>query len=224
MECEQLTSTFSWQQSDLAVGYVAYFDNQNGHYASCVGTDTETFCVVSGLRCGSVYNVWVKALGQQYNSSDSTVVSLTSGRDIFLVHIILQPFISFLSSFITHAPRAAPCLPREVEVEVECNSKGAAVVSWNATYGTANFSLTAIVSGSLQTLCATQQNGCNVTGLSCGETYNLSLTASNTQCSLTAPTHANLTTRESLFSAEVTLSFTRASLNPWTLLRRALSS
>lgn len=93
---------------------------------------------------------------------------------------------------------SAPCMPREVKVEVECNSDdGAAVVSWNATYGTANFSLTAIVGGDLQTLCATQQNSCNVTGLSCGETYNLSLTASNKQCSLTAPTHANLTTRES---------------------------
>lgn len=85
-----------------------------------------------------------------------------------------------------------------MEVQVSCNTDGAAVVSWNATYGTANFSLTAIVSGGLQTLCETQQHNCNVTGLSCGETYNLSLTATNEQCSLTAPTHTNLTTRESL--------------------------
>nr|XP_046264816.1 mucin-4-like [Scatophagus argus] len=167
MACEQLTSTVSWQQSDLAVGYVAYFDNQNGHYASCVGTDTDSVCVVSGLMCGTVYSVWVKALGQQYNSSDSTVVSLTS----------------------------APCLPREVDVQIDCSSDRAAVVSWNVTYGTANFSLTAVVNGALQTLCTTQQNSCNVTGLSCGETYNLSLIVSNTQCSLTAPMHANLTTR-----------------------------
>ncbi|XP_033507400.2 uncharacterized protein LOC117272533 [Epinephelus lanceolatus] len=167
MMCEQLTATVSWEQSDFAVGYVAYFDNQNGHATSCVGADTDTFCAVSGLMCGTVYNVWVKALGQQYNSSDSTVTTLTS----------------------------APCLPREIDVEVDCNSEGAAIVYWNATYGAANFSLTAIVSGSLQTLCETQQNRCNVTGLSCGETYNISLTASNTQCSLTAPMHANLTTR-----------------------------
>ncbi|XP_037642392.1 tenascin-N-like [Sebastes umbrosus] len=164
--CEQLTATASWQQSDLAVGYVAYIDNQKGHNTSC-DSDTDTYCVVSGLMCGTVYNVWVKAIGQQYNSSDSTVVSLTS----------------------------APCLPREVEVEVDCKSDGAAVVSWNTTYGAANFSLTAIVSGSLQTLCATQHNSCNVTGLSCGETYNVSFTASNSQCNLTAPMHANLTTR-----------------------------
>lgn len=99
---------------------------------------------------------------------------------------------------LTHALSSAPCLPREVEVEIDCNSDGAAVMSWNATHGTSNFSLTAMVSGSLQTLCATEQNSCNVTGLSCGETYNLSLTASNQQCSLTVPMHSNLTTRECL--------------------------
>lgn len=87
MACEQLTSTVSWQQSDLAVGYVAYFDDQNGRSASCVGTDTDTFCVVSGLMCGTVYSVWVKALGQQYNSSDSTVVSLTSGTDTIYFNV-----------------------------------------------------------------------------------------------------------------------------------------
>lgn len=96
---------------------------------------------------------------------------------------------------LTRAVSSAPCLPRDVEVEVNCNSDGDAVVSWNTTYGTANFSLLAIVSGSLQALCTTQQNRCNVTSLTCGETYNLSLTTSNKQCSLIAPLHANLTTR-----------------------------
>ncbi|XP_047445276.1 mucin-4-like [Mugil cephalus] len=165
--CEQLTATVSWQLSDLAVGYVAYFDNQNGHRTSCVGSDTDTQCAVSGLMCGIVYSVWVKAVGQQYNSSNSAVVSLTS----------------------------APCLPRAIEVEVNCYTDGAAVVSWDSTYGTSNISLMAVIGGSLQTLCTTQRNSCNVTGLSCGETYNLSLTATNEQCSLTAPTHTNLTTR-----------------------------
>ncbi|TNN67818.1 Fibronectin type III domain-containing protein 7 [Liparis tanakae] len=151
MACEQLNATVSWQQSDLAVGYVAYFDNHNGHHASCVGSDAHTRCGVSGLMCGAVYDVCVKAL--------------------------------------------APCLPREVEVEVDCSSDRAAVVSWNATEGAANLSLSAIVNGSLQTLCVTQQHRCHVTTLTCGETYNLSFTAVNTQCSLTAPMHTNLTTR-----------------------------
>lgn len=89
-------------------------------------------------------------------------------------------------------------MPAELHVDVECSSDVAAVVSWNATHGAANFSLTAIISGTLQTLCTTQRSTCNVTGLSCGETYNLSLTAANDQCSLAAPTHTNLTARECL--------------------------
>ena len=84
LACEQLTATVSWQQSDLAVGYVAYFDNQSGHSTSCIGADTDTSCVVSGLQCGTVYSVWVKALGQQYNSTHSSVVSLTAGNEIQL--------------------------------------------------------------------------------------------------------------------------------------------
>lgn len=68
-------------------------------------------------------------------------------------------------------------------------------MSWSSTYGTANVSLKAFFRGGLQTLCTAQQRSCNVTGLSCGESYNLSLTASNEQCSLTAPTHISLTTR-----------------------------
>lgn len=89
-------------------------------------------------------------------------------------------------------------MPAELHVDVECSSDVAVVVSWNASYGAANFSLTAVVSGTLQTLCATQRNTCNVTGLSCGETYNLGLTASNERCSLAAPTRTNLTARACL--------------------------
>lgn len=80
MSCEQLRAAVSWQQSDLAVGYVAYLDNQNGHSTSCLSTNTNTFCSVSGLICDAVYRVWVKALGEQYNSSDSSVVYFTSGN------------------------------------------------------------------------------------------------------------------------------------------------
>lgn len=81
VSCGQPTATVSWQQSGLAAGYVAYFDSQRGHDTFCVGTDTDTSCVVSGLMCGTVYNVWVKALGHQHNSSDSIVVPLTSGNE-----------------------------------------------------------------------------------------------------------------------------------------------
>lgn len=80
LECEPHAAIVSWRQSNFATGYVAYIDNQSGHVDSCSGTQTDKQCVISGLACDTVYSVWVKALGLQYNSSDSTTVTLTSGR------------------------------------------------------------------------------------------------------------------------------------------------
>lgn len=86
--CEQLASNVSWEQSSLAVGYVTYFDNSNDPYTSCVSKSADTYCFVSGLMCGTVYSVWVEALGQQYNSSASRVISLESGKDILSIQYV----------------------------------------------------------------------------------------------------------------------------------------
>ncbi|XP_019712180.1 receptor-type tyrosine-protein phosphatase beta-like [Hippocampus comes] len=170
VECEQLTVAVSWEQSELAVGYVVYVYDHYGYYTlMCEAGDRDTGCVVSGLMCGTQYDVWAIARGGEYNSSESTTVSFTS----------------------------APCLPTNINVEVDCNSDGVAVASWSPPYGTANISLTA--SGSLEFPCQAEHNNalsiCNLTGLDCGETYNLSLTASNDYCSVTSHMHSNFTTR-----------------------------
>lgn len=83
MECEQLAVTVSWDQSALAQGYVAYVYDHSGHYVlMCEAEGTTTSCAVSGLMCGTRYDMWVVALGEEYNSSDSTTVTLTSGTDM----------------------------------------------------------------------------------------------------------------------------------------------
>uniref|UniRef100_A0A8C5HBY8 Uncharacterized LOC114458429 n=2 Tax=Gouania willdenowi TaxID=441366 RepID=A0A8C5HBY8_GOUWI len=166
--CEQLSSNVSWEQSLLAVGYITYFDDQNGHNTSFESSDT--WCVTSELLCGSVYSVWVKALGEIHNSSHSVTLSLTT----------------------------APCLPSNMAVNVNCDSDQDAVVSWTSFSSSAaavNVSATSEVGGALQCVSTSQQSNCNLTSLSCGRSYELSLSVSNEQCSLTAPTRLNLTTR-----------------------------
>uniref|UniRef100_A0A3Q2YUQ4 Fibronectin type-III domain-containing protein n=1 Tax=Hippocampus comes TaxID=109280 RepID=A0A3Q2YUQ4_HIPCM len=86
MECEQLAVTISWDQSALAQGYVAYVYDHAGHYVlMCEAEGTTASCAVSGLMCGTQYDMWVVALGEEYNSSDSTTVMFTSGTDIATV-------------------------------------------------------------------------------------------------------------------------------------------
>lgn len=82
VDCEQLSATVSWQQSDLALAYMAFFESSGGHRSHCASTGAETQCEVTQLVCGTVYSVWVKALGLQHNSSASEVLSLTSGEDV----------------------------------------------------------------------------------------------------------------------------------------------
>lgn len=113
------------------------------------------------------------------------------------------PFGSLDLFIFSNCVSSAPCLPRDITVEVNCTSDNAVLVSWNGTYGTTNISLMAVVGGSLQTLCTTQQESCNMTSLSCGETYSLSINASNDQCSLSTQTLSNFTTREWAFAGNV---------------------
>lgn len=111
MDCEQLNSTVSWQRSDLAVGYVAYFENRNGHCISCVARDTDASCQVSELMCGTVYRVTVKTLGQQYNSSDSTAFSLTSGKHQHCgkTYLATLPECIFVFLFV-YCNQTLPCI------------------------------------------------------------------------------------------------------------------
>lgn len=80
MECERQAATVSWQQSGLAMGHMAYLDDMNGGLTYCMSnTNAATQCDVLGVMCGTTYNVWVMALGQQYNSSNSNITTLMSG-------------------------------------------------------------------------------------------------------------------------------------------------
>ncbi|MEQ2174206.1 hypothetical protein GOODEAATRI_005475 [Goodea atripinnis] len=165
ISCDQLTATVSWQQSNLAVGYIGYFDNQSGHYTSCVGTGTDTSCVVSGLRCGSVYRVWVKALGEQYNSTDSSVVSLTS----------------------------APCQPRSIEAFIDCQAHSA-TISWQPSVGAVSYAAVLTSSSGQTTSCFTNATSCHPSSLLCGEEYNVTIKALGEACNSTAHMAGHLIT------------------------------
>uniref|UniRef100_A0A3B3IE65 Fibronectin type-III domain-containing protein n=2 Tax=Oryzias latipes TaxID=8090 RepID=A0A3B3IE65_ORYLA len=155
LECEKLIATVSWQQSHLSVGYVAYADNKNGHSTSCFSANT-TSCNLSGLMCGNVYSVWVKALGEQYNSSDSSVVSLTT----------------------------APCELGNVKANMNCVAH-TATASWQSSSGASNYVAVLATSSGHVKSCTTNSTSCQLSSLQCGEKYNLTVKALGDTCNQT---------------------------------------
>ncbi|KAG5847415.1 hypothetical protein ANANG_G00125810 [Anguilla anguilla] len=164
VECESGDGLVSWEQSEVAVGYVAFLEGRNGDLAYC--STATTSCSLAGLHCGTVYYVYVRALGQVFNSTDSTSITLTT----------------------------APCVPDSVVAHVDCVAE-TATFSWNFTDGAQTYTATVAGSGGDQASCTTQDSYCNVTALNCGETYNLTLKSTNQQCQIITATGVTFQTR-----------------------------
>uniref|UniRef100_A0A3B3DY87 Fibronectin type-III domain-containing protein n=1 Tax=Oryzias melastigma TaxID=30732 RepID=A0A3B3DY87_ORYME len=154
LKCEPLSATVSWQQTGFALGYVAYVDSKGGHQTSCVSSNT-TSCSISGLMCGTVYSVWVKALGKQHNSSDSSVISLTSGP--------CQPVIASVQ---------APCQSDEVQI------------SWNNTDGAVNYLVRTAGNRGYMKTHNTTQSFLSAT-LPCGQEFNVTVQGQGSVCDST---------------------------------------
>ena len=72
-----------------------------------------------------------------------------------------------------------------------------AAVTWAYSNGADSYALTATTADGSQASCETTKNHCNLTGLACGQSYNLSLTAINQNCQVESPTGVSFSTRKS---------------------------
>ncbi|XP_062308247.1 uncharacterized protein LOC134012721 [Osmerus eperlanus] len=148
-------------------GAVGYVAKMEGRRGDSLSCSTTgTFCNVTGLHCGSTYLVTVFALGEILNSSASATILLTS----------------------------APCVPASVQAHVNCANDSAAV-TWAFSDGADSYTLMGTTGDGFQAYCATTENHCNLTGLACGQSYNLSLTSINQNCQVESPTGVSFSTR-----------------------------
>ncbi|MGL6081629.1 MAG: fibronectin type III domain-containing protein [Gammaproteobacteria bacterium] len=93
-----------------------------------------------------------------------------------------------------------PCLPNpnSFAAAVQCENDSASV-SWAWSDGAKSYELTATSGTGAQLKCSTTQNSCNITYLECGQTYSLSLTASNTAGAVSMETGITFQSRKSNF-------------------------
>ncbi|XP_048845072.1 uncharacterized protein fndc7rs1 isoform X3 [Brienomyrus brachyistius] len=84
-----------------------------------------------------------------------------------------------------------PCSPANVATNLSCNSS-TAVVSWDASLGARRYTVLAAASRSFQ--CFTSSTTCQLNGLQCGQTYNITVLADDGNCNSTLRTSATMTT------------------------------
>uniref|UniRef100_A0A3B1JGU4 Fibronectin type-III domain-containing protein n=1 Tax=Astyanax mexicanus TaxID=7994 RepID=A0A3B1JGU4_ASTMX len=77
--------------------------------------------------------------------------------------------------------QTVPCVPQNLVPLVDCATNGVSV-SWSPSLGAHLYKVTLQDSNGLSGTCQSSGGQCNVTGLSCGRVYHVSLTASDNQC------------------------------------------
>uniref|UniRef100_A0A3B5BI78 Fibronectin type-III domain-containing protein n=1 Tax=Stegastes partitus TaxID=144197 RepID=A0A3B5BI78_9TELE len=146
---------------ELSTSYSVEAVTAQGLTVICNTTNTSCFLMVSGLMCGTVYSVWVKA------NTQCVIICLFWG----------------FNHYLTHPVSSAPCLPQEIQVDVDCNSDGAARSDVELYVGSA-----VKASGGEVRKCNSTGSSCQFAGLDCGETYNLTITAHVQGCRSQAST------------------------------------
>ncbi|OCT82972.1 hypothetical protein XELAEV_18025507mg [Xenopus laevis] len=110
-------------------------------------------CRFPTLSCGLEYNATILAVGDTCNSDASAPL----------------PF------------QSAPCIPKNITSTINCQDNSA-LLSWSRAPGALNYSsLVTGPNGEHQT-CQTDSTTCNISALTCGFTYNATVTAFNSQC------------------------------------------
>ncbi|XP_053326269.1 uncharacterized protein LOC128500923 [Spea bombifrons] len=114
---------------------------------------TGTSCIFSDLVCGRVYSLTVSATNGNLRSEPSQLVQF----------------------------HTVPCQPQNVTAQVNCRSS-AAYLSWNKADGALRYTTTLSSPGEEHSVCNSTELGCEVVGLQCGKTYNVTVKAFNNQC------------------------------------------
>lgn len=86
----------------------------------------------------------------------------------------------------------APCPPHTVDVEVNC-SAGSMTVTWPANPDAESFHVRAETSGGAFLSCDSTSTSCSISGLSCGQSYSVTVTSVRGGCESRRSTAVNVT-------------------------------
>ncbi|XP_072525550.1 uncharacterized protein [Salminus brasiliensis] len=185
----------SWAAAPGASSYRAIASASGRDPQVCVTANLS--CVFSGLQCASLYSISVASQSEICNSTSSLVTTISTG----------------------------PCDPQNVTAVLQCSSS-LATVMWNASEGASTYTVLAQTDGgqTLAASCSTSSTSCQLTSLTCGKTFNITVLAGDATCNTTSQPSAAVATAPCLpIILNTSLDCaTNAALISWTPVNNAI--
>ncbi|XP_071200535.1 mucin-3B [Salvelinus alpinus] len=154
VSCSSNVANMMWNTRRGGQLYSVEATGTDGHVAGCMSHETR--CDLTGLHCGQHYTATMVAQDSDCTSPVSDTVEL----------------------------KTAPCIPATVSTVMDC-AANAMYVSWSKSSGADSYLATLQDSDGSSTTCQALSGAasCNVTTLSCGQIYHVTVAASNGSCS-----------------------------------------
>ncbi|XP_026054455.1 uncharacterized protein LOC113040326 [Carassius auratus] len=153
LDCRSNSALISWTPGNGSLSFNATLQSlQDPQKHNCFTNGSS--CNIGSLPCGQHYNICITGYGQTCSTSSKALVTLDT----------------------------APCVPTQVNVSLSCGSDTASV-SWTASSGLVSYYTVTAIDDNGRTLTSnSNRTSCDISGLSCGQAYNVSVTAMSVDC------------------------------------------
>ncbi|XP_073439021.1 fibronectin type III domain-containing protein 7-like [Dendrobates tinctorius] len=146
-------------------GAIRYVANVTGPEDLYACQTEDTACVINELKCGQTYSATVTAISKQCSGLPSAPVTLTSG----------------------------PCQPQNVVSNINCLNHST-LLTWEEAPGALRYESSLLSVGKERSVCNSTDTVCEITGLQCGRSYNMTVTAFGNECPSAPSTSVKLYT------------------------------
>ncbi|XP_056895182.1 fibronectin-like isoform X2 [Takifugu flavidus] len=139
---------------ELSENTPLYMVTAEGHDQSLISCNSSsTSCELHNIRCGMLYSIIVSTSSDKCSSMRSPPKKI----------------------------KTVPCIPDNITAVPLCEDNGA-IVTWGNSPVATSYQLTATGVDGHSAVCNTSVNNCTLAHLQCGQSYNLSITASGDNC------------------------------------------
>ncbi|KAM9324544.1 uncharacterized protein PAF06_000603 [Gastrophryne carolinensis] len=179
INCNDNSVSLSWNRPSGATSFIANVTNPETESLSCSTEDTG--CLIRGLKCGKTYDITVTAANAQCSTPTTAPATLKTGKAQTALkwHICENEVYLWWLFIIT-----VPCQPQDVVVKMDCHNSSTRL-SWNEAPGALRYVSTLTDSGQEKLVCNSTGPACEISGLQCGQSYNVTVKAFNDECQST---------------------------------------